>query len=190
MGDSSENLRNRPFLIPLNSALLDAPSGQFMAKEWQKRIHPISRSLSLISDMSNRRVLIIDDDPDMVELLATFLRHAGWLPLVASNADEALAVAKLSKPNVILCDAVMPRVTGAQLIGRLKANPETRAFPVIMMSGYDESIASGTAADGFLGKPFTINQVLAEIESVIEKAPIEAKGNVYSFSAPLALATA
>jgi two-component system OmpR family response regulator len=134
--------------------------------------------------MSNRRVLIIDDDPDMVELLATFLRHADWLPLVASNADEALAVAKLAKPNVILCDAVMSRVTGAQLIRRLKAHPETRAFPVIIMSGYDESIASDTVADGFLGKPFTLNEVLTEIESVVEKAPIEAKSNVHSFSAP------
>ena len=161
-----------------------------MAKEWQNRIHPISRLLSLIYNMGNRRALIIDDNPDMVELLATFLRHAGWMPLVASSAAEAVAVAKLSKPDVILCDAVMPGVTGAQLIERLKANPETRIFPVIMMSGYDESIASDTAADGFLAKPFTINQVLAEIESVIGQAPIEAKGKVYNLSASRALVTA
>lgn len=133
--------------------------------------------LATIMCLAMRRALLIDDNPDIIELLAAFLRHAGWVPLVATSAMEAEAIAGIAKPNVILCDAVMPGLSGAELIERLKANPQTSGIPVILMSGYDESILATTAADGFLAKPFTINQVLTEIESVASQAMRETFAN-------------
>jgi CheY-like chemotaxis protein len=103
----------------------------------------------------------------MTEFLAALLRMGGYLPLVANNADEAEALVRFEKPDVILCDTVMPRISGLELIARLKANPETCSTPVILMSGYDASIAATSAADGFLSKPFTVKEVMAAIESVV-----------------------
>jgi two-component system OmpR family response regulator len=125
------------------------------------------------SCMRARRVLVVDDNPDITELLATLLRRGKWVPVIASNAFEAQAIAEAARPNVIVCDETMPGLTGSELIGRLKANPETQDIPMILMSGHDASVTRCAEADAFLAKPFTINQVLAAVEAVAARQALD-----------------
>ncbi len=80
------------------------------------------------------KVLVVDDVPDNVELLAFALEDQGFEVLRASNGIEALEVAASSKPDVIMLDVVMPGIDGIDVCRRLKADPKLEPIPVIMVS--------------------------------------------------------
>jgi PleD family two-component response regulator len=100
------------------------------------------------------RILIVDDDRPSRQLLEVMLMPEGFLLLTAASGEEALAIVAQQSPDLILLDAMMPRMDGYQVAARIKGNLATRNIPVIMVTGQDDHHAGMLAgAEDFLTKP-------------------------------------
>ena len=126
------------------------------------------------------RVLVVDDDSDHREMLRAMLELKGFSVLEAGDAAQALLAAAKSRPDLILSDVAMPRMSGLALCRKLKKDPRTRGVPVILMSGErrdEREQAEGIelGADDYLIKPFTPRLLLAKLSSVQRRfaAPAE-----------------
>ena len=117
------------------------------------------------------KVLIVDDAHDNVKLLAYDLADEGYEVLSAYNGQQALALAKKEKPDVILLDIMMPEMDGIEVCRCLKADQELRAIPVILVSakGAAEEIIEGldAGAQDYVAKPFSFPIVAARVRSAI-----------------------
>jgi CheY-like chemotaxis protein len=118
-------------------------------------------------------VLIVDDNVDAREMYALYLEHAGFRAAEAADGETAIEMARRDQPAVILMDATMPRLDGWEAARRLKADPQTKAIPLIMLTAHafteHRDRAAEVGADAFLAKPvlpdalaFEIRKVLAE----------------------------
>ena len=97
-------------------------------------------------------VLIIDDDPQVAHVARFILGRSGFDAYAAHTPEEGLHLAIELRPSVIICDAALPRISGAQLVRILKHTPETAGTPVIIMSGSEGLDCPGIFT--FLRKPF------------------------------------
>ena len=115
------------------------------------------------------RVLVIDDEPDVVRLIVKVLSGRGHVVQVARDGASALARVKHEPPDVILCDSDLPKIDGAEVCRRIKADAATASLPLVMMTSsyidiFDVGVATGP--DAFVVRPF-VREVLA---NVIERA--------------------
>ena len=120
-------------------------------------------------------ILIVEDNPDQLHILAEMLRTAGYQVATSMGAEPALRRAKTLKPDLILTDLAMPNVSGVQLIDQLRADSETKSIPIVAVTAFvwDRiAQAAGTAgADGFIAKPYTRARLIEEIQKFLpEKA--------------------
>ena len=115
------------------------------------------------------KVLVVDDVPDNVKLLAYELADHGYEVTTAVDGVRALELARSGAPDVVLLDVMMPGLDGIEVCRRLKADPRTRPIPVIMVSARDleEDIVRGldAGAHDYVTKPFTLPIVLARVRS-------------------------
>lgn len=119
-------------------------------------------------------VLIVDDIPENLALLHDALDEAGYTVLVATNGDDALRLARQSRPDVILLDAVMPGMDGFEVARRLKADPLSQPIPIVFMTGLTETehVVAAFAAGGadYVTKPIRPMEVLARIAAHMANA--------------------
>lgn len=124
--------------------------------------------------MPQNRILICDDDPLLMELINFRLAAKGYEVLKAIDGDEALARATADLPELIVLDAMMPRMDGFEVLLRVKNNPATAQIPVIMLtarrSERDIVSALERGADDYLVKPFIPDELLARIFKLLVKA--------------------
>ncbi len=130
------------------------------------------------SRKSAHRVLVVEDEQDVAELLRYNLAKEGYDVVVADNGAEALRRAREAKPEVILLDIMVPQLNGWEVCRRLKQDPETRALPVIMVTGRvdegDKVLGFEMGADDYVTKPFSPRELIARIRAVVRrgKAPL------------------
>ncbi len=121
--------------------------------------------------MLPKTVLIIDDEPDLVEISKTHLEEAGYCVITASNGIEGLELAKKSKPDLILLDIVMPGMDGLEMLETLRGTPGLSAIKVLMLTakGRTENIfeADRLRAVDFLIKPFTYQDLIGAVRKAI-----------------------
>jgi signal transduction histidine kinase/CheY-like chemotaxis protein len=111
-------------------------------------VSPMGPTLAPVDHPQRGSVLIIDDDPESLELTERMLRKEGWETLVARNASEALDLARSALPSLILLDVLMPDMDGWELLRALKGDPSVAACPVVMLSVVDNlerGVALGAA---------------------------------------------
>lgn len=122
----------------------------------------------------SKRILIIEDEPEMRRNLGMILRLEGFTPLAAENGRIGLQLAAAEKPDLILCDVMMPELDGHGVLAALRANPDTEAVPFIFLTARGEKpdIRSGMnlGADDYLTKPVSKAELLAAIESRLKRA--------------------
>jgi DNA-binding response OmpR family regulator len=115
------------------------------------------------------KVLVVDDEFEIRDLLSRFLTEEGYEVIVAPNGEEALELAETENPEVILLDIKMPGIDGIEICKRLKAKEKTRFIPVIMATAlwdtYSESIESG--AEDFVTKPFNLMELSHRVKSIL-----------------------
>jgi diguanylate cyclase (GGDEF)-like protein len=113
-------------------------------------------------------ILVVDDNPANIELLVAILGGHGYRCRVANNGPRALAAASADVPDLIMLDITMPKMDGYDVCRRLKADPATRAVPVIFLSALNGAIdkVQAFAAGGadYVSKPFQIEEVVARVE--------------------------
>ncbi len=83
----------------------------------------------------SKKILSVDDDPDITVFVKTVLEENGYTPLIAKNGETGLAMAKVEKPSLIILDVLMPKQSGIRMYRELKNDPELRDIPVIILSG-------------------------------------------------------
>jgi DNA-binding NarL/FixJ family response regulator len=121
-----------------------------------------------------KKILVIEDEPEMRRNLATILRLVDYHPLSAADGRAGIELAKKEQPDLILCDVMMPGLDGYGVIGELRANPETVAIPFIFLTAKGEKpeIRAGMnlGADDYLTKPVAKADLLSAIGTRLERA--------------------
>ncbi|MDQ2865007.1 MAG: response regulator [Candidatus Eremiobacteraeota bacterium] len=123
----------------------------------------------------NWRVLIADDDPAVCNLIGTVLRKGPYEMITCNDAESALvAVDRHGQFDIIICDFMLPGISGIDLIERLRAKSSTRGVPILMISGHTNYAMDGRAknagANMFLNKPFTISQLRAAVTLLLSQS--------------------
>jgi pilus assembly protein CpaE len=121
------------------------------------------------------RVLIIDDSPDMLDMLRTFFeRHTGHEVMLAKNGKNGLTVAMEKAPNLALVDVMMPGMDGYEVVRRLRADPKTRSMAIIILTArgqpVDQQAALQAGADMHLPKPVDMEVLEDAVETLLQKA--------------------
>jgi len=116
---------------------------------------------------SNRTIMVVDDDPDIVTIVKTILEVKGYVVQSASSGQEVLSLLKELKPDLIILDVMMPQMDGLEVLTRLKGNPATSSIPVILLTAkvQYEDVLGGykLGADYYITKPFTSTQLMTGI---------------------------
>ena len=120
----------------------------------------------------NRKILVIEDEPEMRRNLTTVLRLERFNPLPAENGRVGVELAKKEKPDLILCDVMMPELDGYGVIAALRADTETVAIPFIFLTSKGENpdirAEMNLSVDDFLTKPVMKPDLLRAIRSRLE----------------------
>src|SRR5216117_4388332 len=120
------------------------------------------------------RVLLLEDEQDVAELMRYQLTKEGYDVVIAGNGADALRLARDTRPDVILLDIMVPQLNGWEVCRRLKEDPDTRAIPVIMVTGRVEEgnkvLGFELGADDYVTKPFSPRELLARIRAVARRA--------------------
>jgi DNA-binding response OmpR family regulator len=117
------------------------------------------------------KILVIDDEPEITEIVETFLAEAGYQVAVINSPQQAVEKAREFKPNVILLDIMMPGMDGYDICQALKDDPEFGTTPVIFLTGKDRSDDMGrsfkSGGDMFIKKPFSCERLLEIVNIVL-----------------------
>jgi two-component system phosphate regulon response regulator PhoB len=123
--------------------------------------------------MSRASVLIVEDDSALAEVLAYNLRQAGFTVSQASNGSEGLRQARLTPPDLILLDLMLPLIDGIEVCRRLRAEPETRNVLVLMLTARaeesDQIVGLSMGADDYVTKPFSVKVLLERINALLRR---------------------
>ena len=115
-----------------------------------------------------KRILVIDDEQDIVFLASERLTSWGYQVLTATSGEEALQMVEQQLPDLILLDIIMPQMKGREVCARLRANPKTQHIPVIFLTalGMPEHIKAGLdgGAEDYIVKPFEPTELKGRIE--------------------------
>jgi DNA-binding NarL/FixJ family response regulator len=126
-----------------------------------------------------KKILVIEDEPEMRRNLTTILRLEKFSPTAAANGKEGLKRAREEKPDLILCDVMMPEMDGHGVLAGLRADPDLVHIPFIFLTAKGEKmdVRSGMnlGADDYLIKPVDKRDLLAAIESRFERAEQQAR---------------
>ncbi|MCW5633785.1 MAG: response regulator [Rubrivivax sp.] len=119
-------------------------------------------------------MLVADDEPNIVLSLEFVLQEAGYRVRVARDGQEALDALAAERPDLLLLDVMLPRVSGFDVCERIRANPQWRDLRVVMLSakGREVEVQKGLAlgADAYVTKPFAIKELLAEVARQLGRA--------------------
>jgi CheY-like chemotaxis protein len=121
--------------------------------------------------MAERRILLVDDDVTLRELLADALEREGFAVLRAGNGEEGVAAALAGKPDLVISDIVMPRMNGWELCETLRTIPSTKAIPFLFLSTLEQTpdklLAARLGADDYLTKPFHLDAILTKVQQLV-----------------------
>jgi len=118
-------------------------------------------------------VLVVEDEPAILELIAYNLKQAGHQPLRADNAEQALVLVANALPDLVLLDWMLPGLSGIEFAKRLRADKRTRAIPIIMLTArseeQDKLQGLEIGADDYITKPFSPRELNARIKAVLRR---------------------
>lgn len=139
-------------------------------------------------DMNDPRtplVLVVDDEPAQRAMLSYNIEAQGYRTLTAADGEEALMIADEQRPDIILLDWMLPRLSGIEVCRQLKARGITREIPVIIVSARTEEEdrirGLDTGADDYITKPYSIGELIARLRANLRRVRPAAAGQVLEF---------
>ncbi len=126
------------------------------------------------TEVEPKKLLLIDDDPNLILLVQDYLEFRGYAVITAENGREALDILKEEIPDMIICDVMMPEMDGYAFVKNVRENPRTEWIPVLFLSakGQSQDRVKGlnTGADVYMVKPFEPEELVAQVESTLKQA--------------------
>ncbi len=120
--------------------------------------------------MNKKKILIVDDESN-IRLLVSSMLNQDYIVIHAGDGDEAIAIAKRQKPDLILMDIMMPRMDGYAACSVIKADPALKKIPVVMLTGVghelNKKLAKEVGADGYTTKPFSRAELLEAVRNLL-----------------------
>ena len=126
--------------------------------------------------MSATKVVVVEDEPDILELIEYNLRREGFEVVTATSGRAGLSVIGREKPDLVLLDLLLPGLDGLDVCRRLRAVDATRDLPVIMVTARGEEsdvvLGLGVGADDYIHKPFSPRELIARVRAVLRRGPM------------------
>src|SRR5438094_10642780 len=120
------------------------------------------------------RILIVEDDPDIAELVARYLEKAAFETDRAASGRDALQMIAVNPPALVVLDLMLPHVDGLEICLRLRSDQKTAAIPLIMLTARAEEseriVGLELGADDYLAKPFSPNELVARVRALLRRA--------------------
>jgi two-component system phosphate regulon response regulator PhoB len=132
------------------------------------------------------KILVVDDEPEAVELVEFNLKQSGFNVVTAEDGAEALAKARAASPDLIVLDLMLPEISGLEVCKMLRRDPDTAAIPIIMLTAraaeIDRVLGLELGADDYVTKPFSPRELILRIKKILhrEKSPA-AKPTTFHF---------
>jgi phosphate regulon transcriptional regulator PhoB len=124
--------------------------------------------------VNTNKILIVDDEPDLVELVSYNLRKDGFKVSTAPDGEDALEKVRKSAFDLIILDLMLPGIQGVELCRMLRSNPKTESIPIIMLTAKgelsDKIRGLETGADDYMTKPFSPKELLARVKAILRRS--------------------
>lgn len=135
----------------------------------------------------NKRILVVDDEPDAVELVAFNLKGAGFDVITAEDGEEALQKARNFAPDLVVLDVMLPAVDGLEVCKILRRDPATSGLPIVMLTAkageIDRVLGLELGADDYVTKPFSPRELVLRIKNLLSRRETpEKKVDRYQFA--------
>ena len=134
----------------------------------------------------NIKILIADDEPNQLELMAFNLENAGFSVIKAQNGKEALQFAEDHNPDLIIIDWMMPNMSGIDVCRILRSRTDTKLLPIIILSARseegDKSLGLDTGADDYISKPFSPKELISRVKALLRRSRPSLINNVLEYN--------
>ena len=119
------------------------------------------------------KILIVDDEPDIVELLSYNLEKEGFSIVKAYDGEAALGLVRSENPDLMILDLMLPKMNGLDVCKAIRRNPETANLPIIMLTAkgdeIDKVIGLEIGADDYVTKPFSVKELIARVRTILRR---------------------
>lgn len=123
--------------------------------------------------MTTKKILVVDDEPDMVKAIALRLEASGFEVTLAYDGQEAMDKVQAARPDLIILDLMLPRIDGYKVCRLLKFDVKWRDIPIIMLTARaqesDKIMGQEVGADAYLTKPFKTEELMATVNQLVKQ---------------------
>ena len=151
-----------------DSEITETDNGQTMLVQ-----SAASNEMTAKPEQDTKRILVVDDEPDLVVMVSKALKHKGYEVITANDGQEGLKKAKTQKPDLIVLDLMLPRINGYKVCGLLKKDTRYAKIPVILLTAKadaeDIELGEKIGADAYITKPYERDVLLLKIEELIKE---------------------
>lgn len=132
-----------------------------------------SASLRHMADTRSKRILIVDDEPDVTELVSYQLRAKGYTVEALNNPTQSISRIRTFQPDLIILDVMMPDISGIQICRMLRADPKSKAIPVVFLTARaeeaDRVLGLEVGGDDYICKPFSVKELTLRVQGLLRR---------------------
>ncbi len=126
--------------------------------------------------MAKPKVLVIEDEPDILEVIQYNLEREGHKVIACRNGEQGLSRIRTDNPDLVILDLMLPGMDGVEVCRQVKSDPVTRSIPIVMVTAKGEEsdivLGLGIGADDYITKPFSPRELVARIKVVLRRGPL------------------
>lgn len=129
--------------------------------------------------MAKPKVLVIEDEPDILEVIQYNLEREGHKVIACRNGEQGLSRIRTDNPDLVILDLMLPGMDGVEVCRQVKSDPVTRSIPIVMVTAKGEEsdivLGLGIGADDYITKPFSPRELVARVKVVLRRGPLRAE---------------
>jgi two-component system, OmpR family, phosphate regulon response regulator PhoB len=126
-----------------------------------------------MTDSIGKKILVVDDEADVTDLVSYHLKSKGYSILTANNPNQSLSLARTLQPDLVILDVMMPDLNGIQICRLLRADPQLKNVPVVFLTAKAEEAdriqGLETGADDYICKPFSTKELVLRVQSILRR---------------------